>query len=153
MRMVITVAANSLFAMFAALPGVASESIRPGQWQVVTTPQSISMPNMPAGLASAMKGRPVTVSFCLSAKDAAANPRTLFEASKGSCTYSKFELSGGRMESAATCKQPGGTMNINSKGRYTDTSYDIDSQLSGTGQMKISMTSKVTGKWIGTCKK
>lgn len=149
------IAIIGILAAFAVIPqSHAAETIKPGQWQITTTPQTIDMPGMPAGMASAMLGKPMTLSVCITPDDVKQGPRALFSASKGKCDYSKFDVAGGKIDLVAECKGGRGiSIKTSSTGSFTPTSYDVASKSEMTGPHSMKSTARSSGKWVGSCKK
>lgn len=140
-----------LLATMAATPVAGAQTIQPGEWQSTTRVLMLSMPNTPPELLKSMTAKAIKGSVCITAADAAAGPRKLFEASKGKCSYSEFRMSGGVIASKASCAQPGGQMTMASRGTYTATSYAIRSTMDSPGGMK--MSSETTARRVGACRK
>jgi hypothetical protein len=139
--------------LVAAAPSQAAETIRPGQWQMVNKTKSFSMPGMPAGLAQKMGGG-MTLSRCITPEQVKDNPRSLFEGTQGKCSSTKFNMSGGKIDSVAVCEQPGGKTTISGSGTYTPTSYEMDMTMTANGkQGGMTIKTHVTGKRIGDCSK
>lgn len=136
--------------LLVATPAFAAPPVQPGLWQMSSRVLSAEMPGAPPAMVEAMKRRPQNHSYCLSAKEAEANPRSLFENSDSKCRYTKFQMSGGTLAMDMVC--PGTTMT--STGRYTPTSYAVrGTMVMKTPQGVMRMTSDSVGKRVGDCKK
>lgn len=129
-------------------PALAAPKVTPGQWQSTVTVDSMSMPGVPASALAAMKRQPMTTSYCLTPQEAEADPRKILAADK-SCKMDRFSFTGGRIESAMTCKTEQGPATITMTGTYTPTSYAMASTMK-SGPM--TMSSRVTAKRLGPCK-
>lgn len=135
--------------LLVAAPALAAPSIQPGLWQMSSRIVSAEMPGAPPAMVDAMKRRPQNHSYCLSAKDAEANPRSLFEKTDGKCRYTKFSMSGGKLAMEAVCA--GATMT--SVGRYSATGYTVrGTMVMKSPQGVMRMTTDVVGKRVGDCK-
>lgn len=127
----------------------AAPMLQPGQWQTTSRIVSAEMPGAPPAMIDAMKRRTMTHSYCLSARDAEANPRALFEKTDGKCRYTKFSMSGGKMSMAMTC----GNATMTSAGTYTASSYQARGTMVNPGPRgTMRMVSNVSGKRVGPCK-
>ena len=137
-----------------AVPAMAAETIRAGQWETHTAISDVSMPGAPPGLAEMMKGKPQTHRHCVTPEQATAGPKELFAKSEGQCQFTRFNMAGGKIDTVMQCKQrQGATMNGVVKGSYTPTSYKTTTRLEMTGpQGKMVMLSSGSGKWLGPCK-
>ncbi|WP_439533306.1 DUF3617 domain-containing protein [Polymorphobacter sp.] len=134
--------------MIAATPALAAPKVTPGQWQAVTVIESASMPGMPPEALAMMKGRPTTVTYCLTPEEAEADPKKMLAADK-SCTMNRFRFEGGSIDAELSCKTDQGPAVVSMKGSYTPTSYAMSSSMK-SGPM--TMASRVTAKRLGPCK-
>jgi hypothetical protein len=73
-----------------------------------------------------------------------------------SCTYERFEMSGGKVSAVMHCAQPGqGKVSMTMNGRYAPQSYDMTmtSNAEGNGRTgKMSMKMSVAAKRVGACR-
>jgi hypothetical protein len=144
---------NRALAIVALLTAGAAQAgpIQPGLWEITSKVETINMPSAPPAVAQAMRGRPTTVRNCVTPEQAAQGPREMMKADK-SCSFTRYNLTGGVFDSEVVCKRPTGTMTASSTGRYTPTSFAARSRMNGTGKMAMTMTASMTGKRIGPCK-
>ena len=126
-------------------------SIQPGQWETTLKIQSMTMEGAPPQVAAMMRGHTTTVRSCLTAADAAKGPQELLKTNK-SCSFTRYDMAGGRLSTEMVCRQGGSTTTATSTGSYTPTSMTAQSHVVGTGRMAMNMTSTVTGRRIGDCK-
>jgi hypothetical protein len=141
-----------LFATFAAIPALASaEAIQPGQWDIVTTVQSVEMPGAPPQIAAMMKGKPVRVSQCITPADAAKGPQEMMKSNK-QCRFTRYSMAGGKLSSEMVCDQRGGTMTATSTGSFTPTGFTATGRTVITGAQKMTLTATTVGKRLGACK-
>jgi Protein of unknown function (DUF3617) len=141
-------------ALLASTSAQSAETIRPGKWQMISKTDALSIPGMPVGLASKMQGGSMTITSCITPEQAKDNPRALFESSKGKCSYSKFNMAGGKLDSVAVCEQQGAKMTISSSGTYSATDYAMASNMVTSGkQPGMTIKTHVVGKWLGDCSK
>ena len=83
---------------------------------------------------------------------AADGARGLFSEGNGACEYSKFSMSGGRINAVLQCKGPQGTTQLTMLGTYDATSYATTNILViGGPQGSMRMTTRMTGKRVGDC--
>jgi hypothetical protein len=141
-------------AVIAFLPAVAAAAIdiAPGKWASSGTVTDVEMPGLPPEAVAMMKRRPISHSFCLTAEQAAKDPRKLFTETSGKCNYRKFDMSGGKLSAVMQCLGPQGDMQMTMTGTYTASSYATTNVMvmAGPGG-RMRMTSKVTGKRTGDC--
>jgi hypothetical protein len=125
--------------------------IQPGLWEITSKVETVTIPNAPPAVAQAMRGRPTTSRNCVTPEQAAQGPREMMKADK-SCTFTRYNLTGGVFDSEVVYKRPTGTMTARSTGRYTPTAFTARSQMNGTGRMAMTMTATMSGKLVGACK-
>lgn len=125
-------------------------TIAPGKWTATVEILDITMANAPPGVAAAMKGRPITTSYCVTPEQARQGVRGALRAESG-CRFTAFDVIGNRVQTRMSCNRPTGTMTAISGGTYTPTGYAMSSTMSATGQMAMTMKSRATGRRIGPC--
>jgi hypothetical protein len=141
-----------LFAALAATPALAAaQGVQPGQWEILTTVQSIDMPGAPPQVAAMMKGKPIRISQCITAADAAKGPQEMMKSNK-QCRFTRYSMVGGKLSSEMVCNQGGGTMTATSSGTFTPTSFTTSGRSVMTGAQKMTLTATTVGKRIGACK-
>jgi hypothetical protein len=134
--------------VFVAVPALAAPRVTPGQWQAVTVIEDATMPGAPPQALAMMKGRPTTVTYCLTPEEAEADPRKMLAADK-SCKVNRMNMSGGVIDAEMACKTDQGPALITMKGTFSDTAYSMRSTMK-SGPM--TMASRVTAKRLGPCK-
>jgi hypothetical protein len=134
--------------MLLAAPALAAPRVTPGQWQAVSVIEEATMPGVPPEALGMMKGRPTTVTYCLTPEEAEADPKKMLAADK-SCTVNRMNMSGGVIDAEMACKTDQGPALITMKGTFTDTAYNMRSTMK-SGPM--TMASRVTAKRLGPCK-
>ena len=141
-----------LFAVLAAFPALAAaQSVQPGNWEIVTTVESIELPGAPAGIAAMMKGRPLKVSHCVTPEEAARGPQDMIKARK-ECQFARYSMTGGKLSSEMTCKQGGSSMTTTVDGSFTATSFTTSGRTVATGGRPMTMTATTVGHRIGDCR-
>lgn len=138
--------ARALLLLPVLLAAGGATPILPGKWVTTTTVLAASMPGAPPQVTAMMKGRPTTVTSCITPADAANGPRTLAEKSNGRCSYTQFSMAAGRLNTAMSCK---GGMTARSAGSYTPTSLSLDGTMTGAGGMIVKMHTE--GRRVGAC--
>ena len=126
--------------------------LMPGQWEIVTTIESMEMPGAPPGMANMMKGHPTTIRHCLTPEEAARGPQDIMKAGKA-CSFTHYSMVGGRLSSQMVCKMGGGTMTATSTGSFTPTGFTTRGRSVMTGGHAMTMTASGVGRRIGDCKK
>lgn len=143
---------------------VAAVEIKPGQWENtvefvdIEFDESQLPPEAQAFLVpmlEAMKGQVQTNNNCVTPEEASKPQAEMFSGNEDAdCEYTKFEFSGGDMNMAMTCNDPGsGTAKITNTGTYKEDSYDmqmkveLDDEQMGT----MTITANAKGKHVGEC--
>ncbi len=145
---ILSLSAALLSAATFATSALAAPVVTPGQWTSTMTMDSMTMPGLPPGALDAMKGRPITTSYCLTPEEAEADPKKILAADK-SCKVDRFNMAGGKIDSAMTCQTEQGPATMTMTGTYTADSYAMSSTMKA-GPM--TMASRVTARRLGPCK-
>lgn len=142
--------------------------LEPGLWEYTHEIIDVTMEGLPkeapAGMVdqmiAGMKGKKTTTQTCLTPEEAE-NPGAKFMAGQkdASCTYSNFDMSGGKVSGVITCSDPQGQgkMTMTMQGSYSATSYENDFSMDANGmgapgsQMKMTMKAHGSGKRVGEC--
>lgn len=122
-----------------------------GQWTSTVEIIDVRMPNAPPGMAAAMKGRPMTTSYCVSPEQARQGMRGALRPDSG-CRFDEIVARAGILRTRMTCTRPTGTMTVVASGSYTPNSFAMTSTMTGTGRMPITMTSRGSGRRTGPCR-
>ena len=138
--------------------------MQPGQWQTQIKFVSVDVPGMPKAQADMMgqqmaKMSETTAETCVTPEMVNKPPSEMFGGKAGGgCTYDKFELAGGKLDSVMSCKpQAGGEMKATTSGTIDSTSYELasDTTMSGMPGMpgggKMTMKTQIIGKRVGDC--
>ena len=138
--------------------------MQPGQWQTQIKFVSVDVPGMPKAQADMMgqqmaKMSETTAETCVTPEMVNKPPSEMFGGQAGGgCTYDKFELAGGKLDSVMSCKpQAGGEMKATTSGTIDSTSYEpaSDTTMPGMPGMpgggKMTMKTQIIGKRIGDC--
>ena len=135
-----------------ALPLLAAGDVvvTPGKWTSTVTVTDVKMAGGPPGMAAMIKGKPTTVSYCITPAQAKQGARAALRADAG-CRYTKFDAAAGRIATTMVCTRPGGGMTVQSTGSFTPTSFDITGHAVMTGDMPMTMTSRSVGRRTGNC--
>lgn len=145
---------TALAGWWISVPATAATPIQPGQWEIRSQVTSIDMPGAPPQMLEMMK-KPHVMRHCVTPEQAAKGPQEMLKERKGDCRFTRYALSGGRLDSVMQCSsKERDTMTVTSKGRYAPTSYDVTSAMvmSGPrGPMKMSTVGQ--GRRVGPCGK
>lgn len=125
-------------------------TIQPGMWEMVSTNTIVDMPSAPPMVAKMLAGRSTTIRHCITEQEAAGGARDLIKARK-SCTFDRYVLSGGKIDSAMTCSQDGSTMTATTTGTYTATTLNSTSRIVMKGPAPMTITTSPTGRRTGAC--
>ncbi|MBB4640941.1 DUF3617 domain-containing protein [Rhizorhapis suberifaciens] len=140
---------------------VQAVKLTPGQWETTVQILDVKMEGLPEGAPTGMMnnmiGTKTTVKSCIS-REQAEKPNADFLAAQknANCSYSSFDMTGGLIKAAMTCKgknQPG-ELKMNMTGKYGADSYEMNQETNMSGfqkGMSMAMKSKVTGRHIGNC--
>ena len=148
-RIPFALAALATLALPAAAPAQAS-GIQAGKWEIAVTINSISMEGAPPGIADMMKGKTTRIKQCITAEDAARGPQDLLKSGKG-CTFTRYSMTGGKLNSEMVCKNSGTTTTAVSTGSFTPTGFTATGRSRTDGAMPTTMTSTSVGRRLGDC--
>lgn len=138
----------------AAVPALAlaqSSGVTPGLWEIAVTINSAEMPGAPPFVARMMTGKTTRVKQCITPADAARGPQEMLKSAKG-CTFTRYSMQNGRMNSEMTCSQGGQTTTSVSSGTFTPTGFTSSGRSVTTGSMAMTMTSTAVGRLLGPCR-
>lgn len=124
--------------------------ITPGKWTTTVVIDDVSMAGAPPGVAAAMKGKPITTTYCVTPEQARQGVRGALKPQTG-CAFTQFSVVGTRIATRMTCSRPGGTMTSVGSGTYTPDSFAMTSATTSTGRMAMTMKSHAMGKRVGGC--
>ena len=135
-------------------------TLEPGEWENTVEFVDVEIEGLPEGTSAAMleqmKAQKTTSKSCIT-EEQAKNPGAEFFAAqdKINCEVKKFDMSGGAIDSAMSCKNMGGgpgNMDMAMTGQYGPSSYDMKMEMvAGAAGMKMNISAKSTGKRIGDC--
>lgn len=130
----------------------AAASLAPGKWSSTGTITAVDMPGMPPEALAMMKRRPMTHNYCLKQADVDSGAKGLFSEGNGECAYSKFEMSGGKLNAVMKCTGPQGDVAMTMLGTYSANGYETTNiMVMGGSQGAMRMTVKTSGKRVGDC--
>jgi hypothetical protein len=142
--------ANAVAEQLAAL------QVRPGLWQVDTVIESASQPGLPVAMAERLKGPRPSARRCITPEQAA-RPDASFLARRqaGTCTDRAFEMRGGRIVAAMSCRAPDGAVSeVSTTGTYGQERYDLRVEMTTPGigpGATLTIVSRQTGRHVGDC--
>ena len=142
--------------VMATVPALAAPpSVQPGRWESTTRIVDMVAPGLPPQALQMMKGRPITVSYCVTPEDAAQGPQKMLEQSQknnGDCKMLKHEISGNRMNAEMQCSSKDmGNSRITMQGEFAETAYNMNMAMESSGGPFQKMSSTMTAKRIGAC--
>ncbi len=140
----------------------ASEMVKPqpGQYSLKVELTEFDVPNMPEQMKGQMRtamesGFAQTNSYCMTAEQAEKGPRAMAEQMNNApCTYSRFEVNGGKLDAEGTCKgQDGMEGKIAMQGETTATSstMTVNMEQGLPGGTKANIGMKMTSERTGEC--
>lgn len=129
---------------------------RPGQWESTMQIESLEMPGLDPQMQDMMKqqmGRAQTFTSCLTPEQAARPDAEFFQPGESDCTYEKFSMGGGEIDSVMTCAGNGAMQTMTMTGTYSEESYAMN--LTAEGEMEqgqpMSMAMTVKSRRVGEC--
>ena len=138
----------------------------PGQYETKTVLREFSVPGLPEQQAEMMKqqfaaGTDRTETFCLTKEQADKGyeemVRSMGQMEEGvSCSFSKFDASGSKLDAALNCTGPGGTtmtmgMNGTVEPEQSDMTMTMNSSSSSMPGMEMKMVMDSQSRRIGEC--
>lgn len=143
---------------------VAAVEIKPGEWENTVEFLDIEFDEskLPpeaqqflVPMLESMKGQVQKNTSCVTPEEASKPQAEMFSGNEDAdCEYQTFEFSGGKMNMAMTCNDPGsGTAKITNTGTYEEESYNMEMkvELEDNEMGTMTITAKSTGKHIGEC--
>lgn len=131
-------------------------SLRPGLWQIASTPGTASLDGRPLGDLPYTPPTGVDT-ICLTPAAARDPARWLARDAAAGCILSRRSAAGGRVDMAGTCPPQAagltpGTVRIT--GRWTPTSYALRFATQNPSENgRMGFTGTLTGKRIGDCRR
>lgn len=131
--------------------------LRPGQWETTTQILSMEAPGVPPEATKAVTDNKTTVATCITPEQAAKPDAAFLSGQQGAdCTYSDFDMSGGKVRGRISCKNQNapGSMTMAMSGTYAEEEYDfgMDMELRGDAPgQTMTMKARTTGRHIGEC--
>ena len=135
------------------LPGaaLAAPGVTPGLWEIAVTINAVDMPGAPPAVAKMMVGKTINMKHCITPEDAARGPQDMLKSDK-SCTFTKYSMVGGKLNSEMTCTRGGTTTTAVSSGSFTPTSFTANGRSTVSGQMPMTTNATTVGHLVGPCK-
>jgi hypothetical protein len=131
----------------------------PGEYKHTVEILEMSIPGMPAGMADQFKSQMSAAASSTDCLTAAQSKDALKQfnkgMAKGDCTYSKYDVSGGKLDAVMECTgKDGGKSTFTLNGTFTATGSDVTAVADehdprspgGSMHMKLHMVSQRTGE-------
>ncbi len=132
--------------------------MQPGKYRTTVSITKLEIPGMPGGMGDQMKAmlsKAVTTESCVSPEQAKRGVEIMKEQmARGQCQFDKFEASGGKLDSAFTCKTAEGMeMRAASTGTYSDTGSNVSAkgEMTGPGGVQMRVEQTMVTERIGDC--
>ncbi|MDG2004167.1 MAG: DUF3617 domain-containing protein [Novosphingobium sp.] len=137
----------------AAAPGGGPKA---GQWESTITLGKVEVAEEDSELKEFFQsavGQTKTSTSCLTPEEAGKPNADFFQGEDSGCTYDKFSMSGGKVDSELSCEDGGSKMKVTMTGTYSEDSYEIASTAEGDIMPETpgSMSMTATGKRLGDC--
>jgi len=138
--------------------------ISPGRWETKVSVLNVDMPGMPPQFAARMKEsigkvQGGSIATCLTEADVKKPKEDFFAGRAKNCRYEHFTMSGGKIDAAMTCTNPGAggaetTMAMTVVGSYSSDSYEADMTMDASGGPRggMKMKSHNESHRVGDCK-
>lgn len=150
--------------LWAAAPALgsdeAADTLMAGSWQIAGEIQELEIPGLPASMVEKMARDPKNAqprTACLTPDEQGRPQAAMFQPLGGTCTYTKWDASGGELKAELACTPPSGapgTAKVTLKGSYTAESFTLTSNTLGedeTGEVQLRLISQMTGRRTGAC--
>ena len=141
-----------------AKAGGSDSFVRPGLWESKVTIEEMSMPGMPAEMASKMPsfgGRVETGQSCLTAEEAKRPKEDFFAGDNKNCRYDHFTMAGGKIDAAMKCTVEQASQTMTMKGSYTPDTYNMQMSMTAQGgqgyDAGMTMRMRVDARRVGEC--
>ncbi len=128
--------------------------LRPGEWETKVELVDIDMPGINPAMKDEMlkRSRETKVhSYCLTEAEAKRPGGIFAERGDGKCTYSKFEMAGGKLDMTMVCPGQGGSMTMHVTGTFGAEAVSATSEMQAAGKDSMRMKANVTSRRIGDC--
>lgn len=141
-----------------AKAGGTDRFVRPGLWESKVTIEEMTMPGMPAEMASQMKGITNRVDLdksCLTPEQAKRPKEDFFAGDNKNCRYDHFTMAGGKIDAVMKCTHESTTQTMSMKGAYTPDTYNMQMSMKAEGgegpANGMTMKMRVDAKRVGEC--
>ena len=132
-------------------------NMKPGEWETTVETLEVEMPGMTGAMkdqmTKALMDTRQTMKTCISEEEAKKPPMDRLTQMQD-CTYEKYELDGGDLDSTLVCKVQGSTMRMEIDGKLASETFDMENEMETTmpgGSQKIKTKARVTGRYLGPC--
>ncbi|WP_374147831.1 DUF3617 domain-containing protein [Sphingomonas sp. 28-63-12] len=142
----------------------AGDMFQPGHWRGTVRIADIAlngaMPGiekLPPAMRARMQARMAEghgFDSCLTPEEAADARKALAKNQRSDCSYDHFDMTGGKIDAAMSCKVGAALQKMTMTGTYSRTEYRLISQASGGGGSPagaMSMKMEITAHRIGDC--
>ena len=141
-----------------AKAGGTDSFVRPGLWESKVTIEDMTMPGMPAEMASQMKGITNQVhadQSCLTPEEAKRPKEDFFAGGNKNCRYDRFTMAGGKIDAVMKCTDERATHTMSMQGSYTQDAYNMRMSMTAEGgegpESGMTMKMRVDAKRVGEC--
>lgn len=141
-----------------AKAGGTESFVRPGLWESKVTIEEMTMPGMPAEMASQMKGftgRIETQQSCLTPEEAKRPKEDFFAGDNKNCRYDRFTMADGKINAVMECKDERASQMMTMQGDYTGDTYNMRMSMKAEGgegpANGMTMRMRVNAKRVGEC--
>ena len=141
-----------------AQAGGSDSFVRPGLWESRVTIEEMTMPGMPAEMASQMKGftgRIETQQSCLTPDEAKRPKEDFFAGDNKNCRYDRFTMAGGKIDAVMKCTEERASQTMTMQGDYSGDTYNMRMSMKAEGgegpASGMTMRMRVDAKRVGEC--
>jgi len=130
----------------------------PGLYKISVEIEQLTYPGMPEAMTDQMKksmSANMAVEECLTEADRADAVKQMAQPGTEDCSYSKYDLSGGKIDAAMSCKMPdGGTIAYTMKGTLGSKGVEMvmeGGQQGGDPSAGMQMRMRMKSQRVGDC--
>jgi hypothetical protein len=141
-----------------AQAGGTGSFVRPGLWESKVTIEEMTMPGMPAEMASQMKGLSGQIEAqqsCLTPEEAKRPKEDFFAGENKNCRYDRFTMAGGKIDAVMKCTEERASQTMTMQGDYTGDTYNMRMSMKaegGEGPVNgMTMRMRVDARRVGEC--
>ena len=129
------------------------EFMQAGQWESTISVEELSMPGLTDEMRENMKRQMGSQTYrtCLTQEEVEQPDSRFFTGEDADCTYERFSLKDGKIDSEMVCNVEGVRQRMVMSGDYGAESYDLSMRATSLSEQGIDMSMRVSAKRVGDC--